>query len=143
MSEVQFDTASFSRQEDLRLITGKGQFTADQSYPGMLHMVVIRSIHAHANIKSLDLSAVKSAPGVKMVLTQADLMAHGAQDLPHAVTLTSIAGEPQKINKMPVLAKDKVHFVGQPIAFVIAETSLQAQDASELAQIEFEVFQNL
>ncbi len=139
MSEVQFDTASFSRQEDLRLITGKGQFTADQSYPGMLHMVVIRSIHAHANIKSLDLSAVKSAPGVKMVLTQADLMAHGAQDLPHAVTLTSIAGEPQKINKMPVLAKDKVHFVGQPIAFVIAETSLQAQDASELAQIEFEV----
>ncbi len=139
MSAVQIDTRSFSRQEDLRLITGQGQFTADQSYPGMLHMYVIRSVHAHANITSLDLSAVSSAPGVKMVLTQDDLLAQGVQDLPHAVTLTSITGEPQKINKMPVLAKNKVHFVGQPIAFVIAETSLQAQDAGELAHIEFEV----
>jgi carbon-monoxide dehydrogenase large subunit len=139
MSAVQIDTSSFSRQEDLRLITGQGHFTADQSYPGMLHMHVIRSVHAHAKITALDLSAVSAAPGVKMVLTQSDLLAEGAQDLPHAVTLTSLTGEPQKIHKMPVLAKDKVHFVGQPIAFVIAETVLQAQDASELAHIEFEV----
>ena len=139
MSAVQIDTSSFSRQEDLRLITGRGHFTADQSYPGMLHMHVIRSVHAHAKITALDLSAVSAAPGVKMVLTQSDLLAEGAQDLPHAVTLTSLTGEPQKIHKMPVLAKDKVHFVGQPIAFVIAETVLQAQDASELAHIEFEV----
>ena len=130
---------SFSRQEDLHLITGQGQFTADCSYPGMLHLYVIRSVHAHAVIKSMDLGAVRAAEGVQLVLTHEDLVKEGAQDLPHAVTLTSVTGEPQKINKMPVLAKGKVHFVGQPIAFVVAKTALQAQDAAELAQIDFEV----
>ena len=129
----------FSRQEDLHLITGKGRFTADYHYPGMLYLNVIRSVHAHAIIKSIDLSAVRSSEGVELVLTHDDLKREGAQDLPHAVTLTSVTGEPQKINKMPVLAKGKVHFVGQPIAFVIAKTALQAQDAAELAQIDFEV----
>ena len=129
----------FSRQEDLHLITGKGRFTADYHYPGMLYLNVIRSVHAHAIIKSIDLSAVRSSEGVELVLTHDDLKREGAQDLPHAVTLTSVTGEAQKINKMPVLAKGKVHFVGQPIAFVIAKTALQAQDAAELAQIDFEV----
>ena len=141
MSAVQFDTSSFSRQEDLHLITGQGKFTADQSYPGMLHMAVIRSVHAHAKILSMDLTAVKASPGVKLVLAHDDIVREGAQDLPHAVNLTSIDGEPQKINKMPVLAKHRVHFVGQPIAFVVAQTAYQAQDACELAQIEFEVLQ--
>jgi carbon-monoxide dehydrogenase large subunit len=130
---------TFARQEDLRLITGRGQFTADYAYPGMLYLHVIRSVHAHAKIKSIDLSAVRSSLGVQLVLTHEDMSREGAQDLPHAVTLTSITGEPQKINKMPVLAKGKVHFVGQPIAFVVANTALQAQDAAELAQIDFEV----
>jgi carbon-monoxide dehydrogenase large subunit len=141
MASVSFDTRSFARQEDLHLITGQGQFTADQYYPNMLHMAVIRSVHAHAKILSMDLSAVKAAPGVKLVLDHQDIASQGAKDLPHAVTLTSITGEPQQINKMPVLAKDRVHFVGQPMAFVIAETALQAQDACELVQIEFEVLQ--
>ena len=65
MASVSFDTRSFARQEDLHLITGQGQFTADQYYPNMLHMAVIRSVHAHAKILSMDLSAVKAAPGVK------------------------------------------------------------------------------
>ena len=141
MSQQPYVTQGFARQEDLHLITGRGQFTSDYYYPGMLHLQVIRSVHAHAKITALDLSAVQSAPGVRLVLTHADLLKEGAQDLPHAVTLTSITGEPQRFNKMPILAKDKVHFVGQPIAFVIAETALQAQDAAELAVMEFEVLE--
>ena len=71
-----------ARQEDLRLIQGKGHFTADTHYEGQLHMYVIRSMHAHAVIKRLNLDAVKSAPGVVCVLTADDLSAHGGHELP-------------------------------------------------------------
>lgn len=130
-----------ARQEDLRLIQGKGHFTADTHYEGQLHMHVIRSMHAHANIKRLNLEAVRLAPGVVCVLTAEDLLAHGGQELPHPVSLTSPAGVAQRVNKMPLLAKDRVRFVGQPIAFVIAQSAFEAQNASELADIEFEELQ--
>ena len=130
-----------ARQEDLRLIQGKGHFTADTHYEGQLHMYVIRSMHAHALIKRLNLDAVKSAPGVVCVLTADDLAAHGGHELPHPVSLTSPAGVAQRVNKMPLLAKDRVRFVGQPIAFVVAQTAFEAQNASELADIEFEELQ--
>ena len=130
-----------ARQEDLRLIQGKGHFTADTHYDDQLHMYVIRSMHAHALIKKLNLEAVKSAPGVVCVLTADDLAAHGGHELPHPVSLTSPAGVAQHVNKMPLLAKDRVRFVGQPIAFVVAKTAFEAQNASELADIEFEELQ--
>ena len=129
---------NFSRQEDLELITGAGKYTGDYYYPDMLHMHVIRSVHPHAKITKLDLTQVAKAPGVKWVITSKEIDEHGGKDLPNALAVTTRSSEPQKLVKMPVLARDWVHFVGQPIAFVIAESALLAQDAAELADIEFE-----
>ena len=129
----------YARAEDQRLITGQGQFTADYQYPDMLHMHVIRSMHAHARIQRMDLSAVAAAPGVRWVMTAQDIDAHGGQDLPNAVAVKDRHGEPQRVARMPVLARDTVRFVGQPIAMVIADSAYQAQDAADLADIEFEV----
>ncbi len=130
---------AYARTEDHRLITGQGQYTADVQYPGMLHLHVIRSMHAHARILRLDLSAVAAAPGVRWVMTAQDIEANGGQDLPNAVSVKDRHGEPQRVARMPVLAHDTVRFVGQPIAFVIADTPYQAQDAAELADIEFDI----
>lgn len=138
MKTSSFEGVNFSRQEDLELITGAGKYTGDYYYPEMLHMHVIRSVHPNAKITKIDLSEVAKAPGVKWVMTAKDIDEHGGKDLPNALSVTGRSKEPQKIVKMPILARDWVHFVGQPIAFVIAQTALLAQDAAELAQIEFE-----
>lgn len=130
---------AYARTEDHRLITGQGQYTADVHYPGMLHLHVIRSMHAHARIVRMDLSAVAAAPGVRWVMTAQDIDAHGGQDLPNAVSVKDRHGEAQRVARMPVLARDTVRFVGQPLAFVIADTAYQAQDAAELADIEFDI----
>ena len=128
-----------SRQEDYKLVTGQGSYTADVHYPGMLHAYVIRSMYAHARITRMDLSAVAAATGVHRVITAEDVAAFGANALPNALAVKDIHGEPQKVVRMPVLASDTVHFVGQPIAMVIADSADLAQDAAELADIEFEV----
>ena len=128
----------FSRAEDLSLIQGEGRFTADHSYPGELHLFVIRSQYPYARITHMDLSQVESAPGVRWVMTAKDIEAHGGKDLPSAPPVMTTSGKLQELNKMPVLAREWVRFVGQPIAFVVAQTYHQAQDAAELAQIEFE-----
>ncbi len=138
MSNTVNAEVNFSRQEDLELITGAGKYTGDYYYPDMLHMHVIRSVHPHAKITKLDLTQVANAPGVKWVMTAREIDEHGGKDLPNALAVTSRSSEPQKLVKMPVLARDWVHFVGQPIAFVIADTALLAQDAAELADIEFD-----
>ncbi len=130
---------AYARTEDHRLITGQGQYTADVQYPGMLHLHVIRSMHANARILRLDLSAVAAAPGVRWVMTAQDIDTHGGQDLPNAVSVKDRHGEPQRVARMPVLARDTVRFVGQPIAFVIADSAYQAQDAAELADLEFDI----
>lgn len=132
---------AYARTEDHRLITGQGEYTADVQYPGMLHMHVIRSMHAHARIVRMDLGAVAAAPGVRWVMTASDIEAHGGQDLPNAVSVKDRQGEPQRVARMPVLARDVVRFVGQPIAFVIADSAYQAQDAADLADIEFDLLE--
>jgi carbon-monoxide dehydrogenase large subunit len=139
MSATSQPGVAYARTEDHRLITGQGQYTADVQYPGMLHLHVIRSMHAHARIVRMDLSAVASAPGVKWVMTAQDIDAHGGQDLPNAVSVKDRHGQAQRVARMPVLARERVRFVGEPIAFVIAETAYQAQDAAELADIEFDL----
>ena len=129
---------NYARREDHALVTGHGRYTADHAYPGMLHAYVIRSMHAHARIERIDLSAVTKAPGVVWVMTADDATALGAQDFPNVVAVEDINGQPQKVVRMPVLAKDTVHFVGQPIAMVLAETAGLAQDAAELAEIDYQ-----
>jgi len=125
-----------ARQEDLRLVTGTGRFAADWSYPGMLHAWMIRSEQAHGRLRCVDLSEVKAAPGVRAVLCASDVDAAGFGPLPNVVTHRARDGTPQKQVFMPVLARDRVHFAGQPIAMVIADTPHQAQDAAALARIE-------
>ena len=127
-----------SRQEDLRLVTGTGRYAADWMYPGMLHAYVIRSQVAHALIRKADYSAVREAPGVVAVLTASDVAEAGFASLPNAVTNKALDGSPQKQALMPVLASDKVLFAGQPIAMVIASSARAAQDAAELAILDFE-----
>ena len=127
-----------ARQEDLRLITGQGRFTADVHYEGELHLHVIRSMHAHGRITQMDLQAVRQAPGVVAVYTHTEVKAWGLQAIPNAVTAQGIGGSAQVVNRMPVLAEDKVSFVGQPIAVVVAESALAAEDAAGLAEVDID-----
>ncbi len=128
----------YARREDHALVTGQGRYTADHRYPGMLHACMIRSTYAHARITALDLSAVRQAPGVQAVLTADDVAAFGARELPNFMAVKDLDGQPQKQVRMPVLARDEVHFVGQPLAMVLADSADLAQDAAELAQIDYE-----
>jgi len=127
-----------SRFEDPRLIQGGGRYTDDIKLPGMVHGVVLRSQHAHARINSIDTGAAKSAPGVLCVLTAADLKAAGFGDLPVPGGLKRRDGLPMYKPRYPILAEDRVRWVGDCVAFVVAETVAQAMDAAELIQVDFE-----
>jgi carbon-monoxide dehydrogenase large subunit len=104
----------------------------------MAHGVVLRSQHAHARIKSLDVSAAKQAPGVLAVLTAADIKAAGWGDLPIPGGLKRRDGSPMIKTRYPILAEERVRWVGDPVAFVVAETVAQALDAAEMIQVDFE-----
>jgi carbon-monoxide dehydrogenase large subunit len=130
--------AKLSRQEDLRLITGRGRFTADVDLPGQLHAAVVRSDRAHARILSLGLEAAQGAEGVVAILTAQDVDAAGFKPIPAGGALKGADGEPLKTAPMPVLAGDRVRFVGQPIAMVIADTALRARDAAEQVVVEYD-----
>jgi carbon-monoxide dehydrogenase large subunit len=127
------------RFEDPRLIQGGGRYTDDIKLPGMAHGIVLRSPHANAKIKSIDVAAAKAAPGVLCVLTSADIKAAGFSDLPTPGNLKRRDGSPQYKARYPILAETHVRWVGDYVAFVVAETIAQAMDAVELIQVEFDV----
>ncbi|HEY6382623.1 MAG TPA: xanthine dehydrogenase family protein molybdopterin-binding subunit [Pseudolabrys sp.] len=127
-----------SRFEDPRLVRGGGRYVDDIKLPGMAHAVVLRSPHAHAKIKSIDVAAAKIAPGVLAVLTAADVKAAGYGDLPVPGGLKRRDGSPMYKPRYPILAEDRVRWVGDCVAFVVAETVTQAQDAVELIQVDYE-----
>ena len=127
-----------SRFEDPRLLRGAGRYVDDIKLAGMAHGVVVRSQHAHARIKSLDVSAAKGAPGVLCVLTAADFKAAGWGDLPGHGGLKRRDGSPMLKTRYPILAEERVRWVGDPIAFVVAETVAQAFDAAELVDLVLE-----
>ncbi|MEY2621844.1 MAG: hypothetical protein RIT26_1664 [Pseudomonadota bacterium] len=127
-----------ARKEDLRLITGQGRFTADVHYEGELHLHVIRSMVPHGRIRQLNLEAVRRAPGVVAVYTATDAQAWGLQAIPNAFTAQGMGGAAQQVHRMPVLAQDRVLFVGQPIAMVVAESALAAEDAAALAEVDID-----
>jgi carbon-monoxide dehydrogenase large subunit len=126
------------RFEDPRLIRGGGRYTDDIQLPGLVHGVVLRSPHAHAKIKSIDTAAAKAAPGVLAVLTSADIAATGAGELPVPGGLKRRGGAPQYKPRYPILAEDKVRWAGDYVAFVVAETLAEAQDAAEMIAVDFE-----
>jgi aerobic carbon-monoxide dehydrogenase large subunit len=127
-----------SRFEDPRLIRGGGRYTDDIKLPGLVHGVVLRSPHAHAKIKSIDTAAAKAAPGVLVVLTAKDVKAAGYTDLPVPAGLKRRDGSPMYKPHYPILAEDRVRWVGDYVAFVVAETVAQAQDAAELIRVDYE-----
>jgi len=129
---------SVRRTEDIRFVTGQGQYTDDLHFPNETQAAFMRSPHAHAKIKSIDMAAAKSAPGVVAVLTQADLEAAGARPMVTMTPVKSRDGSFPKGVAKNFLAKDQVTFVGEAVAMVVAETLAQATDAAELVEIDYE-----
>ena len=127
-----------SRQEDARLITGAGRFTADWNFDGQLHAAVVRADRAHARIVSIDIEAARAAPGVVKVLTSEDVVAAGFGSVPSGPDLKGVGDQAQRKAPMPVLARDRVRFVGQPVAMVIASSAALARDAAELVAVDYE-----
>ncbi|HET7805565.1 MAG TPA: xanthine dehydrogenase family protein molybdopterin-binding subunit [Pseudolabrys sp.] len=127
-----------SRFEDPRLVRGGGRYTDDINLPGLAHGVVLRSPHAHAKIRSIDVAAAKTAPGVLAVLTSADIRAAGYGDLPVPGGLKRRDGSPMYKPRYPILAGDRVRWVGDSVAFVVAETVAQALDAAEMISVDYE-----
>ena len=127
-----------SRFEDPRLIRGGGRYIDDIKLPGLVHGVVLRSPHAHATIKSIDTAAAKAAPGVLCVLTAADVKAAGYGDLPVHGGLKRRDGSAMYKPRYPILAEDRVRWVGDYVAFVVAETLAQAMDAAELIAVDYD-----
>src|SRR5438132_1631166 len=128
---------SVSRFEDPRLLRGGGRYVGDIVLPGMVFGYVLRSPHAHARIRSIDASKAKTSPGVLAVLTGADWQASGWGDLPVPGGLKRRDGSAFR-PPYPALVKDRVRFTGDYVAFVVAESLIQAQDAAELIAVDYE-----
>jgi aerobic carbon-monoxide dehydrogenase large subunit len=126
------------RFEDPRLIRGEGRYVGDVMLPGAVFGYVLRSPHAHARIRAIDTAAAKAVPGVLAVLTGADWEASGFGDLPVPGGLKRRDGSPMYRPKYPALVKDRVRWVGDYVAFIIAETMHQAMDAAELIEVDYE-----
>ena len=127
------------RREDQRFLTGAGQYTDDISLPGQTAGVFLRSPHAHAAIKSIDLAAAKKAPGVIAIFTGQDLADAKVGGLPCGWLINNKDGSPMKEPPHPALAQGKVRYVGDQVALVVAETAWQARDASELIEVDYDV----
>ncbi len=126
------------RFEDVRLVRGGGRFHDDVNLPGQAHALVVRSVHAHARILSIDVSAALRAPGVLAVFTGDDLAQAGLGSMRTTLSRTRPDGSPMFAPAHPVLVRDRVRCVGDPVAFLVAETVAQAEDAAELVRIEYE-----
>jgi len=131
--------AAVRRKEDLRFITGKGQYTDDISRPGETRAVFVRSPHAHARIKNVDASAAQAMPGVVGVLTGAELANDKIGNLICGWMIHSKDGSPMKMSAHPAIASGKACYVGDPVAVVVAETLAQAKDAAEKVKVDYEV----
>jgi len=131
--------ASVRRKEDQRFLRGKGSYVADLVRPGMAWGVFVRAPHAHARILAIDTTRAATMPGVLLVLTGADLAAAGVGGLPCGWGIKGTDGAPMKEPPHPALAQGKVRHVGDPVAFVVAETAAQARDAAEAIAVTYDV----
>ncbi|WP_137044032.1 xanthine dehydrogenase family protein molybdopterin-binding subunit [Pseudolabrys sp. FHR47] len=131
--------APVRRKEDFRFVTGQGQYTDDVTRPGETRAVFVRSPHAHARIKKIDVTAAKKMPGVVDVLTGAQLADDKVGNLICGWMIHSKDGSPMKMAAHPALAAGKVNCVGDAVAVVIAETVGQARDAAEKVVVDYEV----
>ncbi len=129
---------SLRRKEDYRFLTGAGQYTDDIVLANMAQCYFVRSPHAHAKIRSIDKTAALAAPGVIGILDGQDVAADKINGLPCGWLITSTNGEPMKEPPHPILAFEKVRYVGDHVAMVVAETYEQARDAAELVLVDYE-----
>jgi len=127
------------REEDFRLLRGKGRYVDDVRAANEAHGYVLRSPHAHARIAALDAGRARAAVGVLCVLTGLDLARRGLGTLMPAVRRRCRNGAPAFVCPQPLLADDRVRYVGDPVAFIVAESVNQAKDAAELIAVEYEV----
>jgi len=126
------------RLEDEPLLRGRGRFMDDAPATGAAVAWFVRSPHACARIRSIDVAAARDRPGVLAVLTAAEMAAAGVGNVARALPLTGRDGAPMRVPHRPALASDRVLHVGQPVALVVAETLAAAQDAGELLDIDYE-----
>src|SRR5215470_12458124 len=123
---------SIKRREDPRFITGRGNYTDDLKLPGMTYAAFVRSPHAHAKIRKIDVAQAKAHPGVVAIFTGKDLT--GVNSLPCGWLLPDL-----KVPPHPPLAVDVARYVGDPVAVVIAETQEAALDAAEKVNVAWDV----
>ena len=121
-----------SRKEDPVLLRGEGRYTDDLNLPGQLHAVVVRSRIAHGLLRGVDTEVARQMPGIHAIYTAADLLAGGIHPMSANVTGANHDGRPTPKPHQMALADGKVRYVGDPIAFVVAETCEQAKDAAEV-----------
>ena len=137
------------RLEDARLITGKGRYTDDFSYPNEVHAAFVRSPHPHACIVRIDAAPARALPGVLAVYTAEDYAAAGGRGIKHFAlpadahdvkksSFHDWSGPPAFEMPQPVLAADRARYVGEPVAMVVAETAALARDAVERVAVEYE-----
>ena len=126
------------RKEDETLVRGQGRYTDDFNLPAQAYAWIVRSSHAHGIIKGIDTAAAKAMPGVLGVWTGADLEAAGYAPFTCGLPLKNRDGSPVLQTNRPALPTDKVRYVGDPVAFVVAETAAQARDAAEAVEVDIE-----
>src|SRR5947209_6284491 len=129
------------RFEDKRLLSGNGRFQNDVNLAGQAYGYVLRSPHAHAAIRKMDLAAALAAPGVLAIYTGEDLAAAGmgTMGVPFATDRKRPDGSPMFWRAHLGLARERVRYVGEPVLFIVAESLAQAKDAAELADIDYEI----
>ncbi len=124
---------ALTRKEDDPLIRGAGHYVADLMPADAVHAFVVRSPHAHARFRMIDLTRARSLPGVRAILTFDDIA-----DFGHMPCVVGVPGQQMIVPPCPVLARDEVHHVGDAVAFVVADTVDQARDAAEAIVVEWE-----
>jgi len=135
--------ARVSRLEDHRLLTGGGKYASDWSMPGQLYGHFLRSERAHARVVSIRLKAAREYPGVHAILTGEDAMRAGYVQPVSFFNLMGKQGMRASVPQWPVLASGRVRFVGEPVAFVVADSAYIAQDACGLIEVEYEELQSV
>ncbi len=137
MNDTRQDTTA-ARREDDRFTTGRGEYTDDLPCPDALHAAFVRSPYPSAFVRSIDASAALARDAVVAVLTGSDLAADGFADAPTPYQFAQGDGSFALGTPRPLLALDRVRFVGEPVALVLARTLLAAQDAAEQVAVEYE-----
>ncbi len=126
------------RSEDDPLLCGRGRFTDDLRLADQAHAAFVRAPHGHATIRAFDAAAAQKMPGVLAVVTGDELARAGLGAIPPAVLLPGRSGKAMFGPAMPVLAAQRVRYVGEPVALVVAETAAQAQDAADAVQVDYD-----